>query len=117
MARRVLVVDDEPYVREFICMVLAQNGYETVEANDGIEALELAQRHECHLVICDFTMPGMNGFELVSRLKDRRYPANYLLVSGNAGESDTGDLPFLAKPFTPGELMYAVETLKAHSPV
>jgi CheY-like chemotaxis protein len=67
---RVLVVDDDPDIRETLGLVLGQHGYAVTTAADGAEALQQLQagpRHPC-LIILDLMMPGMNGFELWERI-------------------------------------------------
>jgi YesN/AraC family two-component response regulator len=109
---RVLIVDDEAGIRELICSVLEMKGYETLEARNGLEALELARQIPCDLVITDQVMPGMNGLELIARLSAERYPARYLLISGfGLLDEDNGGLPFLPKPFTVTELVEVLEKL------
>ena len=96
---RILVVDDEdcrPIAH--LHPILTHQGYQTIAASSGVEALEVARQHPCDLVITDIRMPGMDGRELVQRLKEEQYPARYLLLSGYT-ESGSDDLPFLAKPF------------------
>jgi CheY-like chemotaxis protein len=111
---RVLVVDDEVSIRQLIRGVLTKKGYEAVEAENGLQALEIARRFPCDLVITDQMMPGMNGLDLIARLTAERYPARYLLISGyGLDDEETGGLPFLAKPFTMQQLMEAVEKLDA----
>lgn len=109
---KVLVVDDESMVRQFVRAILSRNGYETVEAQSGEEALELATQHQCDLVITDCLMPGMSGPQLVAQLKERRHSANYLLISAYRHEEEGTDLPFLSKPFTAGQLLAAIQKLK-----
>jgi YesN/AraC family two-component response regulator len=107
---RVLIVDDEAGIRELICNVLAMKGYETLEARNGLEALELARQIPCDLVITDQVMPGMNGLELIARLSAERYPAHYLLISGyGLLDEENPGLPFLAKPFTMKQLVEILE--------
>lgn len=113
---KVLMVDDEPLVRQFVCAILRLNGFETLEAQDGQEALEIAGQHQCDLVITDWLMPGINGPELVARLKERLYPANYLLISAYAFEEEGSDVPLLSKPFTGAQLMDAIQRLKEGMP-
>jgi CheY-like chemotaxis protein len=109
---RVLIVDDEAGIRELICSVLAMKGYETLEAKNGLQALELARQCPCDLIITDQVMPGMNGLELIEQLSAERYPARYLLISGYGFEDEEDrDLPFLAKPFTVSELLAVLERL------
>jgi CheY-like chemotaxis protein len=112
----VLVVDDERFVRKFIRTILVRHGYETLEAGDGVEALECASQHACDLVITDFTMPSMNGRELTTQLQERNYPARYLLMSAHMPENAGSGIAFLAKPFTPAQLIDAIEKLKKQTP-
>lgn len=107
---RVLIVDDEPGIREIVCSILATKGYETLEAKNGLQALGLARQIPCDLVITDQVMPGMSGLELIGRLSAERYPARYLLISGYGFDHEAdGGLAFLAKPFTMAQL---IDTLK-----
>jgi CheY-like chemotaxis protein len=110
---RVLVVDDEVYVRQFISTILHRYGCETLEAAGAAEALRIAGEQVCQLVITDCVMPGMTGPELVAQLKLQQYPARYLLISGCEMPEANHDLPFLAKPFTPAQLLEAVEKIAA----
>jgi two-component system, response regulator, stage 0 sporulation protein F len=109
---RVLVVDDEDGIRELLRTVAAMNGYETLEAENGLQALEIAHRFECDLIITDQEMPCMKGLELIARLTSEGYPARYLLVSGFSikGPQAAG-IPVLAKPFTVNQLLRALEKL------
>lgn len=111
-----LVVDDEPVVLECVRAVLTRNGFEVIEAHDGLEALEVASQHQCDLVITDCVMPGISGPELVAQLKERRYPAKYLLISGYSSEQVGSDLPLLSKPFTWEQLKDAIQRLKEGAP-
>jgi CheY-like chemotaxis protein len=107
----ILVVDDEPVVRKFIRTILNRHGYKTLEASDGEAALECASQHACDVVVSDFTMPGMSGGELIAELRKRQYPAQYLLISAQMPENAGTGMTFLAKPFTPAQLMGAIERL------
>jgi YesN/AraC family two-component response regulator len=113
---KVLVVDDEPMVRQFVRAILKRNGFEIIEAENGAEALEAAAQHQCDLVITDCLMPGMSGPQLVAQLKERHYVAKYFLISAYKPEEEGSDLPFLAKPFTSAQLMDAIQHLKAGEP-
>ena len=61
--KKILVVDDEPDVVSYLEMLLHDNGYETLSASDGQEALELARREHPDLVTLDISMPNVNGIE------------------------------------------------------
>jgi CheY-like chemotaxis protein len=64
-----LVADDEAEVRRLIGEVLAEAGFETLSARDGLELLELAARHRPQLIVADVMMPGMDGYTAVARLR------------------------------------------------
>ena len=67
---KILVVDDEHDVRQFICAVLQDNGATVLEARDGDEALELARRESPDLMTLDITMPGKDGGEVFEALRN-----------------------------------------------
>ena len=66
---KILVVDDDPDAREFICTVLSDSNAAVVEAKDGVEALELARRETPDLVTLDITMPEKNGAEVYAEMR------------------------------------------------
>jgi two-component system, chemotaxis family, chemotaxis protein CheY len=115
-AVRILVVDDDTFVRDLLRNVLAGHGYEVIEADNGLQGLQVAKCYPCDLVITDQVMPVMNGLDMISRLATERYPARYLLISGYTGNrAGRSGLPCLPKPFLPSELLDAVERL-LHEP-
>ena len=69
-ARKILVVDDDPDAREFICTVLSDSGAIVVEAKDGVEALEVARRERPDLVTLDITMPEKTGAEVYEEMRE-----------------------------------------------
>jgi signal transduction histidine kinase len=108
----VLVVEDEEIVRELVCEVLEDQGYNVLCAPDGIEALNLAEEFEgpIHLLVTDVIMPQMNGHELAVKLSRLRSDMKVLYVSGYS-DNDIGDhgtldprYELLEKPFTPQTL-------------
>ena len=104
---KVLVVDDEDYVRGILGKMLEAMGYTVVEAHDGIKGLELFEANT-DLVACvvDLTMPGMAGMELLSRIQEIRSDIPVLLMSGYSRlevrqqEARSSQVRFLQKPFT-----------------
>ena len=109
---RVLVVEDEALVRDFACRFLRGEGYETVEASDGTEAIELLRRDPgmVDLVLSDVVMPRMGGREVADRLAQLRPGLPVLFMSGYTNDEimrrgllEPG-MPFLAKPFSPETL-------------
>ncbi|HSH39110.1 MAG TPA: ATP-binding protein [Chthoniobacterales bacterium] len=108
----VLVAEDEEIVRELVCDVLAEQGYNVMCAVDGIEALQKAKEYDgqIHLLITDVIMPHMNGQELAEQLSAERPDMKVLFVSGYS-DNDIGDhgvidrrIDLLQKPFTPQAL-------------
>src|ERR1041385_6680462 len=71
--KKILIVDDEPDIREFISYNLRRRGYAVITAPDGKEGFELAFEHRPHLIILDLLMPVMNGFETCLRLRKNPY--------------------------------------------
>jgi two-component system nitrogen regulation response regulator NtrX len=71
MSETILVVDDEANIRHTLRGVLADEGYEVVEAQDGRRALEILAREAPRLAIVDIWMPEMDGIELVSRMRQQ----------------------------------------------
>jgi CheY-like chemotaxis protein len=107
----VLVVEDDPALRALMVRTLAAKGYRTVEASDGIEALEkLAAEPDIELVVTDIVMPRMNGVELAQQLIASA--RTRLLFVSAFGEEYT-ELPasLLEKPFSQSALIAEVERL------
>jgi CheY-like chemotaxis protein len=115
----VLLVEDEPMVRDLFRDVLEASGYRVLEAGNGIEALEVASRFEggIDLLVTDVIMPGMAGGELVRRMAEVRPATKVLYVSGytddalvRRGVIDAG-VSFLQKPCMPDELSRVVRQI------
>ncbi len=113
----ILVVEDEPSVRNLAVRVLERQGYEVLEAGDGAEALEVAAASGCpiDLLLSDLVMPGMGGRELARRMRSLRPDTVILLMSGYDDEMVAGQIAegddFLPKPFTPADLIGRVAQL------
>ena len=107
---RVLLVEDEPSVMRLASRVLREQGYQVLEATNGVEALRVAEEHigeELHLLFSDIVMPLMGGMGLAERLRALHPETKVLLTSGYANEgSGSSDIletgtSFVEKPFTP----------------
>lgn len=114
----VLVVDDEQSVRDLVCRALREDGYRTLEAGHGAEALNLVEAGDpIDLVITDVVMPGMDGRELGRRLAQRRPALPVLYISAYDVNdifrrgSPSSSAPFLQKPFPHHTLLTHVEQL------
>jgi CheY-like chemotaxis protein len=111
----VLVVDDDPGIRESVTEVLSTEGYQVLEAADGVEALRRLDGVEGRcVVLLDLAMPRMNGFELLTELSGRtgteRFPV--VVMSANAQPDELGFpqvVALLRKPFELDELLRWVE--------
>jgi two-component system, cell cycle sensor histidine kinase and response regulator CckA len=113
----VLVVDDEPGLRELVCRTLQAEGYATLEAGDGVEALSVMDRAPVDLVVTDVVMPSMDGRELGRRISQRWPDLPILYISAY----DVNDIfrrgspsltaPFLQKPFDLEGLVTTVREL------
>jgi two-component system cell cycle sensor histidine kinase/response regulator CckA len=84
----ILLVEDEPEICELVAEMFRIQGYQVLEANDGFEALRLAKELDgtLNLLVTDVIMPGMNGKELASKLKESRPNLKVLFMSGYSGE-------------------------------
>lgn len=113
----VLLVDDEAMLRAVGSKMLSHLGFDVLTAADGIEALEVFDEHLDRIacVICDLTMPRMNGWETLSALRERRPELPVVLTSGfdetHAMASDRREHPqvFMGKPWTRDGLRSAIE--------
>lgn len=70
-ARRVLVVDDDPDIRELLVSVLSDDGYEAASARDGRDALEVLDRWRADVILLDLMMPVMDGWTFAARMKEK----------------------------------------------
>jgi two-component system cell cycle sensor histidine kinase/response regulator CckA len=118
----ILLIEDEPLVSALAQRVLQMNGYNVLSAGDGVQAIALAQgyRGRIDLVVTDLVMPKLDGKRTAVELSAQRPNLNVLFTSGYAEQ--TTSLPsgsFMAKPYTPSELLERVRSaldLGAHRP-
>ncbi|EHI97842.1 two component transcriptional regulator, winged helix family [Clostridium sp. DL-VIII] len=106
----ILVVDDEKSIVDFIKMGLEAEGYDVYSAFDGNEAIELAQKINPHIVILDIMLPGMNGYEVCSRIKKYIRASIIMLTARDDVDDkvrglDIGADDYMAKPFSFKELL------------
>jgi len=114
----VLVVDDEPTIAEVVARYLDRAGYEARIAGDGPQALELAGAQRPDLVVLDLMLPGMDGLEVMRRLRDSaRDRVAVILLTAKGEESDRviglrlGADDYVVKPFSPAELVARVDAV------
>ena len=116
MARTILVVDDDPHIREVVCFALEQGGVETVIARDGREALERFHAATFDLVILDVGLPEVDGLEVCRAIR-RSADTPILFLSARDEEVDRilglelGGDDYVVKPFSPRELVARVKAI------
>ncbi len=118
----VLVVDDEPTIAEVVSRYLERAGYETRVAGDGPRAIELAGEQRPDLVVLDLMLPGLDGLEVMRRLRELgdggpRERVAVILLTAKGEESDRviglrqGADDYVVKPFSPAELVARVDAV------
>jgi two-component system alkaline phosphatase synthesis response regulator PhoP len=116
---KILLVDDEKDVREFLSYNLLKEGYKVETAKNGTEAIATAKKFEPHLIILDVMMPGMDGIEACNTLReDRRFKNTIIVFLTARGEDysqiagfDAGADDYITKPIKPKVLMSRVKAL------
>jgi len=117
---KILVVDDDRQVREMIKLTLERDGFEVVEAEDGIQAMELFRAQEFDLVITDIVMPGKEGIETIMEMKGFDSEARIIAISGGGRINPEDYLSWarrfgvtqtFTKPVDRAELLAAVHQL------
>jgi len=114
---RVLVVDDEQRILNFLNSKLRASGYDVLTANNGKEALEQVQAQDPDLMVLDIMMPKMDGFETLRELRSfSSIPVIFLSAMGANTDKikglGLGADDYLAKPFSPDELIARIEAVK-----
>jgi DNA-binding response OmpR family regulator len=109
----ILIVDDEPHIREVVELYLRRESYSVVAAADGEEALRLYRQHQPQLVVLDLMLPKLSGMEVCRRIQaERRVPL--IMLTAKGAEEDRiiglgmGADDYLPKPFSPRELVARV---------
>jgi DNA-binding response OmpR family regulator len=117
MAIRILVVDDDSFIRSFLKKRLAANDYEVILAEHGVEGFALAKEKHPHLIISDWMMPKMDGVEFCKRVKgddELKYTYFILLTARDTAEDkiagmEHGADDFMTKPFNDKELLARIK--------
>jgi DNA-binding response OmpR family regulator len=112
----VLVVDDEPIVRDVVVRYLERDGYRTLEAADGNRARELVEEHSPNLVVLDLMLPGTDGLALCRWIRSKsRLPVIMLTARGEEADRivglELGADDYVTKPFSPRELVARVRSV------
>lgn len=112
---KVLVVDDEPAIRDVLTALLQDEGYDVVTSSDGRQALDLLAAERPDLIILDIMMPIMDGHEVYRRIRERpewiRKPVIMMSAAVSPGTAADGVALFLRKPFDIDRLVEAIHRL------
>lgn len=119
MSRKILIVDDSALSRRTLRRILESAGYEVVEANDGMTALEVYFLEKPSLVLLDLVMKGMYGLDVLVKLREMDPNALVVVASADIQSStrkmvdEAGALAFINKPFVSEQVIAAVEAALA----
>ncbi|OGZ49229.1 MAG: hypothetical protein A3C84_01540 [Candidatus Ryanbacteria bacterium RIFCSPHIGHO2_02_FULL_48_12] len=114
----ILLIEDDKFLRELIVKKLNKEGFSTLEAVDGESGIQLVEQKNPQLILLDLLLPGMDGFEVLRRLKENKATASVpVIVLSNLGQQEDTDRvfklgaeDFLVKAkFTPGEIVDKVK--------
>lgn len=114
---RVLVVDDDPQIREVILTHIEQSGMHALEAESGRQAIERLESGQVDLLILDLMMDDRDGFEVLRYLNHRKLDVSVIVVSARRAEQDKiatlglGADDYMTKPFSPMELMARMQAV------
>ena len=113
--KRILIVDDEPDVRNFLSTLIQDAGFQTETAVDGVDALEKIQARPYALVLLDLKIPGVTGLEVLAAIREQQPTAKVIIITGYASIETAvagarmGAIDYLPKPFTPEEIRHVTE--------
>lgn len=110
----ILVVDDEPPIRQLVARILERKGHRVLQCGDSVSALAVTDAFE--LLIVDFVLPDMNGRDLTAQLRATRPTLPVILMSGYLPDPELAPPPpsmFMQKPMTPTMVVESVDTMLA----
>ncbi len=111
---KILIVDDEPHIRNLITAYLEPEGYEVLTAEDGLEGLKIARVFKPDLIVLDVMLPGLDGMAFLSRLRQESN-AYVIMLTARTEETDKivglslGADDYVTKPFSPRELVARIK--------
>ena len=116
----ILIVDDEPSIRKFVCAALRSEGYEVTEASDGEEAIWAVEKVSPDLILLDILMPKMNGYDACRRIRERSLvPIIMLSALGDPLDKvlslHNGADDHMSKPFMVNELLARISAVLLRS--
>ena len=120
MARTILIIEDDKFLRELVIQKLIKEGYETSEAVDGEEGIKKIKEEKPDLILLDLILPGIDGFEVLSKMREDPSLAQIpVIILSNLGQKDDvekglkmGAVDYLIKAhFTPGEIIEKIKVV------
>jgi DNA-binding response OmpR family regulator len=114
---KVLVVEDEPSIRKFIAINLERSDFDVLEAETGEKAVEMAEAYKPGVMVLDVMLPGIDGFEVCTRLRDRMPELIIIMLTARGQDIDKitgleiGADDYMVKPFNPRELTARINTV------
>lgn len=114
---RILVAEDDASTRKLMCAVLKRVGFEVLEACDGLQALDMLDGEQVDLLLTDVMMPGLDGMQLVSQLREARFDLPILMVTAKGAPVDrrqgflVGTDDYLVKPVDAQEMVLRIRAL------
>lgn len=115
--KKILIVEDEESIRGFLKINLKRNGFEVLETNNGEEGLEILEREEPAMVILDVMLPGIDGFEVCKRIREKQDDIGIIMLTAKGQEMDKiigleyGADDYMVKPFNPMELLLRIKAI------
>lgn len=117
MAQKILVIEDEPTLSRLLSYNLIQEGYETKVAEHGTDGFQMALQQSFDLIILDIMLPGMNGFEILSKLRQKGNKTPVIVLTARNAEEEVvqglkyGADDYITKPFGVAELLARVSAV------
>lgn len=121
MTSRLLVVDDDTYIRKLMQLQMASSGYEIHQAASGEDAIRLFDEMPFDVIFLDLILPSFGGFRLCQKFKSSAHPPYIIIMTGDdstetrASAKEYGANDFLAKPFTLADVTAKLDGAKKHS--
>lgn len=115
--KKILVIEDEPNIRELILYNLKTNGYEAVAAEDGIMGITMVHREKPDLILLDIMLPEKNGYEICRELRDEGNETPIIIITAKTEETDKvmgleyGADDYISKPFGIREMMARIKAV------
>lgn len=122
MPNRILIVDDDPTVRQFVDLILTQHGYNISTAATPDTAMQILGRESFGLVLLDIRMPGMSGLDILRLMRARQNRPKILMMTSQRDPGtimqaiEQGAVGYLVKPFKPLDLLKRVDAIMRPTP-